>query len=289
MSYELSCRRARSGGFEDRLYISEGDQTHDRLVILIHGFNNSREDAERAYRKFQRALDKSLPPGWRERLGPIWQYHWPGDHPSGIISAMTYSTRVPVAQQAGPLLAREFIAKLQPDQSVYLVAHSLGCRVALEAVRWIRSERAQDRYGGASVDAVFLLAAAVPMRFCELSADDATEFPKALEGSEEHVFFSAEDRALGWWFTPGQYAYGEPGRAVGLHGEPPVNRWASRKDTRHGHGDYWTSPHVTSKIGEISWVRDRRFLAAQQLAERLPAAQAVVEQHAPRHVLSGDH
>lgn len=281
MLYRLSCRSPRHGGFEDRLTISDGDRGAGRLMILIHGFNNSPDDADEAYRKFRRALEQALGETSSERLGPIWEYHWPGDHASGIVSAVTYSSRVPVAQQAGPLLAREFIATLRPHQSVYLVAHSLGCRVALEALRWIRREHKNGRYDGPSVDALFLLAAAVPVEFCEFGADEDTEFPRTLQGWEEHIFFSPEDRALGWWFSPGQYAYGEPGRAVGLHGDPAVNRWTSRKDTNHGHGDYWTSEHVTHKIGEVSWVRDRRSIAARHLAEHALGAQPVPEQQPP--------
>lgn len=282
----LSCRSP-YGTYRDRLEISnDAYRAARRLVILIHGFKNSRDDAANAYADWRSALSASLPTSADKRLGDVWEFYWPGDHENWIISRATYPVRVPVAQNAGPLLARDFLAMLQPHQSVYLVAHSLGCRVALEAIRWIRKERKAGRYDGARVDAVFLLAAAVPVPFCEFGADEETQFPVPYAGSGEHVFFSRNDKVLRRLFVPGQLIYGEPGPAVGLHGAPETNRWTSRKPTEHGHSDYWTSEHVLRKIGEVSWLRDRRDAPVQQLPHQPSETQRLPEEHADEHVLN---
>src|SRR5205809_562422 len=50
-----------------------------RLVILVHGFNNSAAEASTSYGSMIDQLHRGLPAGGVTRLGPIWEFHWPGD------------------------------------------------------------------------------------------------------------------------------------------------------------------------------------------------------------------
>lgn len=236
---------------------SLGDHIADRLVILIHGYQNSAVKAERSYLDFRAAMRDAIAPGRERQLGPYWEFHWPGNHHRGLISLATYSVRVPIALIAGERLARWFLNGLDKgDQRVILVGHSLGCRVALEAVKTIR--QMGDEYKGARIEAVFLLAAAVPQECCRRTGDNKW-YPNAYEGSVEHVFHSENDRALGLAFRAGQFGFGEDGAAVGRDGRPQ-DRWESEVDTQLDHGEYWSSKYVAETIGWLLRLRNLRPL-----------------------------
>jgi alpha/beta hydrolase family protein DUF900 len=223
-----------------RPFVSRTSELADELVILIHGYHNSFEKAGRSYERFQELLGRS--PIAFQRLGPVWEFHWPGDHPWGAISLASYATRIPDAAAAGGRLA-DFLEERPRRQTFHIIAHSLGCRVALSAIRQIRET---TDYDGARIGQVFLLAAAVPARFCEDAL--GRPFRRPFERSSEHVFFSRRDRALR--AAPvGHFVYGERGQgpAVGLEGMP-TDRWATRNDMNLGHSDYWKSPQVARAI-----------------------------------------
>ena len=120
--------------------------------------------------------------------------------------------RVGVAREAGDRLARHFLAtEHTKGREVRIVAHSLGCRVALEALRIVRGMGAG--YAGGRIEAVFLLAAAVPVRRCEPTD---TWYPRPWQRCAEYVLYSRDDRVLRGAFRPGEYvADGEWGPAVG--------------------------------------------------------------------------
>ncbi|HEV2125028.1 MAG TPA: alpha/beta fold hydrolase [Chloroflexota bacterium] len=242
---QISARSAR-GTHDGHLRIY-GHTGGERLVILIHGYQTPPKKATRAYWRFRAALRASLPLGAANDVGVLWEFLWAGDHRIPGLSHATYPVRVPVASLTGITLAEKFLAKLKPHQGVYLVAHSLGCRVALEAMKWIREH--EDSYRGARIEALFLLAPAVPVEYCERHND--LWFPQPQRGSAEHVLYSRRDLVLAGTFRPGQFVYGEWGRAVGRAGRPH-GRWTSRTDTKLGHGDYWTSRDAVRLIGEQS-------------------------------------
>jgi len=54
---------------------------------------------------------------------------------------MTFSVRIDEAKEAGRQLAGSITDKLEPRQEVFFVAHSLGCRVVLEALYTIAGRR----------------------------------------------------------------------------------------------------------------------------------------------------
>lgn len=105
-------------------------------------------------------------------LENIWEVYWPGFEPRWVTllprdqdavwySVATYSKQVPKAAAAGEQLGI-YLSRLASRPSIVLVAHSLGCRVALEAFR----EMEEDGHGGRVV-AFCLMAAAVPTHMAD--------------------------------------------------------------------------------------------------------------------------
>jgi pimeloyl-ACP methyl ester carboxylesterase len=246
MASRLSVRHPRIPGRLNKTLIvePEGDALNDgHHTILIHGYQNSEEKAERSYLAFEKQLHQIPTP--RAAMGSIWHFHWPSDHPSKLISIATYSVRVPQAEQSAELLVDELLKDpLKPHQTVSLIAHSLGCLVALETAR--RIQQAGSGWPGAKLRHVTLLAAAVP----QLECTPEEEFGIPLAGSVEHVFHSRKDKALGWKFDRGQHYVGRPGEAVGLDGRPPL-RWSDSVPTTLGHSEYWSSPGVARRLSQV--------------------------------------
>ncbi|GAA3167572.1 hypothetical protein GCM10010531_20420 [Blastococcus jejuensis] len=232
-----------------------------RLIILIHGYQNSETAAHESFSTFAERLATVGWPTALARFGTLWEFHWPGNHPNRIVSLATYSVRVPEAIRAGEKLA-EFLGDLSAEQEVCLVAHSLGCRVALETVHKIGLMGAG--YRGPQVSQVFLMAAAVPVPLCE----SGQRLDRAAPGDVHHVYHSNRDSALTRAkFGIGQSGYGgelERGPAVGLEGAPEP-RWASSVPTGIDHGGYWSS-----------------YLVAEDIARRLGV---VTERSLPEHTV----
>jgi predicted alpha/beta hydrolase family esterase len=229
-----------------------GDLDRPRLFLLVHGFANDEQEAHASFEAFQSALaatacfDSGL-------LGSVWEFHWPGNHPgNSVIDVATFAARVPNAGWSGVNLARflEHLGQthyLKARQQLFIVAHSLGCRAVLEAMREISENPA---YQGPTIQGVFLMAAAVPVAEC-LPAEfyhppGSYQSPGGDAG--EYVLYSRRDGVLGKLvFGTGQRTYGEPGNAVGRNGLPD-HRWTARRETGLRHGGYWGSARVAEYI-----------------------------------------
>jgi pimeloyl-ACP methyl ester carboxylesterase len=251
-------RRVRPSG-------SPEDVQARRHIILIHGFHNSKDRAQKSYAVFLEQMRGVMPAGRFGRLGAVWPFYWPGNHPNRLISIASYSARVSDAGEAGRLLA-EYLAGLRHRPEVCLVAHSLGCRVALETVARIRE--VGGAYHGARITEVCLLAAAVPVVRCR----SPYAFAAALPKSREHVFHSRRDLALRLGFRPGQGIYGESGRAVGRDGLP-ARRWTTTTDTRLRHSQYWGSRDVAREIADHLGLTTSR-----RLVTRIIGAEPIADQ-----------
>jgi len=189
---ELSVRAP--GEFVSRVLVDTGSPQHrdlDQIVLLIHGYQNSETKARRAFERFETGLRTMAGAAMRD-VG-IWDFQWPGSHPVWPISVATYSNKVGAAELSAERLVRQWLALLRPDQSVYIVAHSLGCRVAMAAMQTIAEMYEEPAgYPGARVRKVFLLAAAVPVRLCV----PGRTFGAAVDASRQYVFHSRSDRVL---------------------------------------------------------------------------------------------
>jgi pimeloyl-ACP methyl ester carboxylesterase len=230
--------------------------TAQRFVILIHGYQTSAESAERSYRRFSENLRAATRDGGAS-LGSVLEFHWPGDHPRRPVSVVTFAGKIANARLSGDLLVRTWLRDRR-GKHVVLVGHSLGCRVALETVQAILED---PTYGGAEVDAVFLLAAAVPVPLCV----PPETFSIPIGNESQHVFYSRQDRVLRLAFTPGEYLAGEGGPAVGSRGEPLGTRWTGRHETFLGHGEYWGNAEVARRIAEVLRVHREQTPTARHL------------------------
>jgi pimeloyl-ACP methyl ester carboxylesterase len=235
---------------------SEEDLKRARLIILIHGYQNSKAVAEARFDDFRRTLGAAIWPKPMSSLGTIWEFHWPGDHPAWLVSVLTFTVRIDEAKESGRLLAT-YLAGLPAAQEVHLIGHSLGCRVALETTYQVREMA--GTYQGPAIRSLILFAAAVPIPMCM----PARRYGSSLADSTETVLYSAKDKVLRWAFRPGEYPLGERGEAVGRYGDPAARPWSGRVRTGLGHGKYWSSPGVAQVAGWVLGDRTSRKLPEQ--------------------------
>ncbi len=215
--------------------------TNTTLVVLIHGYNNTREAAQKGYDAFLQNATISV--GTRD----VCVLHWPGDKRWGKLSFGSYPLEIAPAQETGRILEAFFEnieARGQWPLRVILIAHSLGNRVALETVgAYVSSQRPRDiRFS------ICLMAAAVPVWFVELGgllSGAAADLDSRL------VLFSGSDLVLQFGFPIGETlaAEGFFPTAIGRHGDPTLlwgagNCAGMQKANGDGfsHGDYWYEP-----------------------------------------------
>jgi pimeloyl-ACP methyl ester carboxylesterase len=198
------------------------------VLFAIHGYNNNQSEALCKLTRLEQALElpKSI-----VLLGVLW----PGDSVAGFIS---YPVEKPTAAATGQRLAKFCNKRLSGIGEMSFLSHSLGARVALEAVRGLRG----------NIRAVVLMAGAIE-RTC-LEKEYADAFVKA---DTVHVLASRKDNVLRWAFPAGNFfgqlidrtawplsaalGYAGPPKAVGKT-RPP---WIIDDGEDYDHGDYLPS------------------------------------------------
>lgn len=259
------------GGVLDRPKVCPGKAlTGQRyLVLLIHGFNNSKSQAQEAYDGFkalQRELG-NLNPDQPITQDTLVEFYWPGD--VGWISAMNYEASLQRAIAIARRLPGGLRRAVGHDNPLHIdvVAHSMGCRLVLEMIRHIRA------YPNIVLRRAAFMAAAVPTFLLE-----PTERLRAgLDRSTvEKVMslFSIDDWVLGNAFPAGQWdAQGERwtegdeyrrGSTVALGHECWISSYPSSllsQDTQThieqaGHSDYWGYKNNTQGHKANALVKD---------------------------------
>ena len=260
-------------------------------VIFIHGYNVSQAKARDAYARFRWWLNQF------QTRARVLELHWPGNRQWGPVSALAYPGRIETAEECGEMLATWMANK--PRARFTIVAHSLGCRVALETVAELR------RTGHlAQVLVLCLMAAAVPVR--HVANRDLG--PWVGESAPRwRILYSPGDQVLRWTFAPGQTlgwdaAFGLP---VGLHGEPSAH-WSASGDTWelfqespdyitfYDHGYYWqggpwalkseSRPSSERWLNPIEAPRGKSFGASAELVAgslNAPLARRIPLRHLP--------
>lgn len=209
-----------------------------QLVVLVHGYNNSQQEAEGAYHAFRRRELPHLTPGQFATLGDaLGDAFWPGDADWGTVDKLDflfYPTAVGVARTVAPAIAT-YLQSRKDVLEVHFIAHSLGCRVALEVIDLLRTRADAPRIGK-----VCLMAAAVP---CFMVGRRGHLHAALQAPLETRVLHSRHDPVLATAFPPGQTLAGEGffPEAVGRNGDVPVTpgRVEVRSIARAGHGSYW--------------------------------------------------
>lgn len=214
-----------------------------QALLLVHGYNNSYDDAETAYAAFERNVRRAGTTGQAAR--PVFGFFWPGDTHLKVISTISYPAQLGPAKQSAERLFNYLRSKTGPNGGpldICLVGHSLGCRVVLELIKRLVAVRGRT---AVTIGKVVLMAAAVPV--------SKVENPGALGGAAAAaatslVLFSEEDQVLRFAFPIGEtFAFDAfwP-TAVGRHGQPDGGLWSARLPMvqaagarGYGHSDYW--------------------------------------------------
>ncbi|WP_376776849.1 alpha/beta fold hydrolase [Rhizobium laguerreae] len=197
-------------------------------MLLIHGFHTTERAARLDLHNFRTAIADFAP----ALAKSIFIVTWPGNSLGGPAA---YPWMIGNARSAAPVLRRgieSWYEQQDGPKVLTLVAHSLGCRLTLEALASLdRSKlRKLERLD------VFLMAAAVPVGLQKL-INDAQKVATSIT-----VLCSAADEVLRIAFPLGETFAGEGWmpRAVGRFGEPWGMSWFAVRNMRgFNHGDYW--------------------------------------------------
>jgi hypothetical protein len=248
-----------------------------RLILLIPGYNVSESRAQAQLSRFEGHLQ-----GISARLAAdVGWLVWRGDWAVPRLGGLAYPFKVAETRHLGKLVA-DFIVKLRRETSrnreVVLVAHSLGCKLALEAVECLRAAGVPGK--GVKL---FLMAAAVAID--EVGIEGRPLFLAARHPVQRGVLHSRSDLILRTMFRLGQaVAPGVPwwSGAVGVAGDPRSGWTFSEPMRGFGHGAYWGHRHSADKFAHFmgspnastGWpVRDiahRPGAGARDLAATLP-------------------
>ena len=252
------------------------------VVALVHGFNTDQDEASKAFRALRAALRRV---GVDERVeDDIWDLYWPAFVPKGSwgwwhasvgegISRASYPWMVWRAKAIGKVFAKHLRALTAADGSapdLFLIGHSLGCRMILEA---LQSEHA--RY--LRVRGLCLMAAAVPTAAVKPSAELGDAATLAVKTC---VIFSSNDDVLFVPFRLGEFAATrEWVEAVGRHGRP-IEVWrepdVTRLQTSLKHNDYFRGKDAHS-IGPSVTATPIGELLGRPVARELPTYQAAAQ------------
>ena len=270
---EISARVRASGGPYIPPKSRWGSLTgYTELIILVHGYNRGELPIRDVYADTYGRLRDVLPLTMFENVAT---FYWPGDASRfWAPSAAAYFAKIGVAEACGRDLA-DRLTETPPDGkklTVWLIGHSLGCRLVLETVRHLRdSDRVQ-------VAGVLLMAAAVPEGLCEGERRYADRVAPA-----EVVLHSEADHILKRWFTTGQLlariARNEPDPGphkgpVGLSGQPGRPRWDGMRDSVGlDHNQYWSSSNAISQMAALVGNARWREPASHQPDSRRPPEQ----------------
>jgi pimeloyl-ACP methyl ester carboxylesterase len=210
------------------------------LVVLLHGYNNTRQQGWDSLVRFARFLEAG---GVTATMLAVL---WPGD---GWAKALTYPFEGRDADDSSESLLAWIRHNVDETARISLVAHSLGCRVAMRTARRLAE---LETAGVPRLQRICLMAPAID-NDC-LGRDGATCYRLGTLGTDRlAVLASAQDRVLGLAYPLGDllqtilYAGERWGCALGLTGavetKPDVLERIERTPLgdprRHvDHGDY---------------------------------------------------
>ena len=241
------------------------------ILLLVHGYNNSHDDAEKSYALF---IDNLLDAFGDQRSAPdaIAKFHWPGDESTLLGTTVGYPLDIRHARDAAQRLATYLVTfDNSISRRITMVGHSMGCRLILEALGTL---------GTASMPGIAivgLMAAASPVDFVRRNA---RLFRTGNPPHKVWKFFSEQDGVLQAGFPLGQWlAYqwqienDNYTEAIGRFGHP--DEYGNPRQTTNGHSDYWGDATIASFLVKQIDATTPTDIPANALAVRqlLPAAQ----------------
>lgn len=230
-----------------------------RVLLLVHGYNNDEGDARDAYE----ALLSDVGTLVDRAFDCVVEFQWPGDsYLRKLIGAAEYPLQINTARQAAGLLfgaLRQAAVDSNGGLRLSIVAHSLGCRLILEAI----SQETLSVGTGPRFDLVLMMAAAVPVDLVRTGHLRYGLLKGQKRADEIAVLHSQADTVLQWAFPLGQRLAWRFGierawyrEAVGRWGEPfRLDRGVTPVSTGYRHGGYWSGRTT-------AWVLAHRIGAA---------------------------
>ena len=139
--FDISFRHASSGGDIDVQHARSDAVSlrgYPHVILLIHGYNNDKHDADVAYQAFCDREQALVGPGRDWAPGAVVvRVFWPGDARWWIASALFYPWAVPRARTVGQALAailKDVSSYSRDVLTLDCVAHSLGNRLLLHCL-----------------------------------------------------------------------------------------------------------------------------------------------------------
>jgi len=238
------------------------------IVVLIHGYNNSYDEARSAYKVFLHSLQEVA--GFPIAI-PVYEFFWPGDETWKVYSALSFAGKIGVAVSAADIFCN-YLATLRGSGGgpleIHFVAHSLGNRLLLALLK------SSARFPTVVVRSVTLMAAAVPVGMVE---SGKALYAASQVPSFSQVLCSRGDDVLHWAFPAGETAGGEGffPEAVGRFGKPSGNWRSSYSFDSFGHGDYWKRPGPPALVLARLGIAAPRQTASSATATRSTATRKV--------------
>lgn len=164
----------------------------NRLTVLLHGFNNDREEGREKLVHYIRILERK---GLAELMLAVL---WPGD---GWAGPLSYPAEGRDADDTADALLIWLLSNVDETARVAFVGHSLGCRVVMRAAqRMIKSDKKRKPV----LDRICLMAAAIDSD--SLGKDGRTCYREAaLNADRIGVLASEQDRVLQLAYPAGDW------------------------------------------------------------------------------------
>lgn len=218
----------------------------------------SEKEATKSYQVFRRNLRKR----WPYLAADLCEVYSPGDAKPPFIRVLWYQWKIAPAKKSGLMFGRYVRDRKGPNAdecTKIIIAHSLGCRMTLEALRELQAAGVRAT--------IVLMAAAVPVHMLYVGMP----LRKAVEAvcPTRNVLYSHSDQVLTMAFRMGQSLASGEGFlpvAVGREGDP-VSLWSEKRHMHgYGHGDYWSEASTTDVIAELLGEPADRRLEARSAA-----------------------
>lgn len=257
------------------------------LVLLVHGYNVSEKEADAAYDVFEQH-QRSLLAWPSEIYAPdrrVVRVYWPGNAELGPLSFLFFMHSISHAKQSGEYLADALEQAAASGQlTVDVVAHSLGCRVVLEAIAALQAGT-RVRF-----ERLVFFAAAVAIHKIEVDGKQrlALEYCQHVEEGALSLY-SGKDIVLsaafpaGETLTPGHEGIMPTALGHAKWCSPhPLPKLDQRENASADHSDYWGKD---GKAGRVQFAsrEARRFL-------RFPSAEecSVIGREPPVRFVAAD-
>jgi len=207
-----------------------------KVLVLIHGFNNSKADVLSAYFMTKEQIDRCCVSSKGDIYDEIIGYVWPGCQ-----SRLDFYKAEEHAKKVSGRVTELLTQMTATADQVDVMAHSMGNFLFLEALN------KSSKLNG--VTNFFSLGAAVD----DASIEKGGIYGAALKRCRDvYIAYSSEDDVLKYLYTLAEF-----GRALGSVGVPDISQLPSRvqlvncTDVVAGHSDYSQSPQL------YTFLRDR--------------------------------